>query len=114
NYAVRSGRYAAEAALEAKASGRTGAPSLAGYGQRLEASGLLADFREFEGLDRVKWNPRFYTVYPRLATELLHRRLRADGEPKPNLVALVDRLRREEQLPIRALLSDGWDGLREL
>lgn len=114
NYAVRSGLYAAEAALEAKAAGRTGPAAFTGYGQRLEQSGLLADFREFEGLDRVKWNPRFYSVYPRLATELLHRRLQADGAPKPNLLALVDRLRREQQLPIRTLLSDGVDGLREL
>jgi electron transfer flavoprotein-quinone oxidoreductase len=114
NYAVRSGLCAAETALERRSAGRTGPDSLAGYDARLERSGLLGDFREFEGLDRVKWNPRFYSVYPRLATELLHRRLLADGGPKPNLLALVDRLRREQQLPLRELVSDALDGLREL
>ncbi|MCI4335243.1 MAG: FAD-dependent oxidoreductase [Thermoplasmata archaeon] len=114
NYAIRSGLLAAETALECRTGGRYDARALSAYDRRLESMGVLADFREFEGLDRVKWNPRFYSVYPRLATQLFHQRLVADGGPKPNLLALLARLRRSEGLPIRAILSDGLDAAQEL
>ncbi|MGI0131752.1 MAG: FAD-dependent oxidoreductase [Thermoplasmata archaeon] len=70
NYAIRSGLEAAETADEALGRGDEGARTLGGYERRLESTGLLHDFRDFEGLDRVKWNPRFYTAYPRFAAEL--------------------------------------------
>ncbi len=114
NYAVRSGLLAAETALEAKSAGDGSARTLSRYTDRLESSGILPDFREFEGMDRVKWNPRFYTAYPRFAAELL-RGMMADpsGRKRP-----ARRLLREAQkaagLGTRSLLSDGLDLLRHL
>jgi electron transfer flavoprotein-quinone oxidoreductase len=114
NYALRTGILAAETALEARAAKATGAGALAAYDRRLESTGILADFRDFEGLDRVKWNPRFYSIYPRLGTELLHRRLAAEGGPKPNLLALLNRIRKEEGLKLSELARDGFDAFQEL
>jgi electron transfer flavoprotein-quinone oxidoreductase len=82
NYAVRTGLLAAETVLEAKSGHDPSAKTLAGYTRRLESSGVLADFREFEGLDRVKWNPRFYREYPELAYGVLHDLMTESGAPK--------------------------------
>ncbi|HXQ94680.1 MAG TPA: FAD-dependent oxidoreductase [Thermoplasmata archaeon] len=86
NYAVRTGLLAAETALEAKSAGGGPAASLAGYERRLRSSGVIADFRDFEGLDRVKWNPRFYQEYPELAYALLHDMMTETGSPKEHAI----------------------------
>ncbi len=109
NYAIRSGIAAAETALAAKAAGDASASRLAEYARRLEASGILADFRDFEGLDRVKWNRRFYTAYPRFATELFRAMMAEGGGRKERLRHLVRRAQRAAGLPTTALVRDGID-----
>lgn len=85
NYAIRSGLEAAETALVSKATGDPSATRLAEYDRRLEATGILHDFRDFEKMDRVKWNPRFYGAHPKLAIELFHAMLSESGGPKRHL-----------------------------
>jgi electron transfer flavoprotein-quinone oxidoreductase len=89
NYAVRTGLLAAETALESKSAHDASAARLAAYDRRLESGGILADFRDFEGLDRVKWNPRFYREYPELAYRLLHEMMTETGAPKSHARSLA-------------------------
>ncbi|HUI38074.1 MAG TPA: hypothetical protein VLY85_00420, partial [Thermoplasmata archaeon] len=113
NYAVRSGIEAAEAALEARQQGRTTASRLSGYDARLEASGILSDFREFAGLDRVKWNPRIYSAYPELATEMFRRLVVDSNRPKQHFRRTLFEVLRKSGVPPWALALDGislfWD-----
>ena len=113
NYAIRSGIEAAETALSARAAHDPSAARLAEYDRRLETTGLLPDFRDFAGLDRVKWNARFYSVYPRFATELMHELMSESGRKRP-----VRRLLRAAQkaagLSTATALKDGFDVGRSL
>jgi electron transfer flavoprotein-quinone oxidoreductase len=114
NYAIRSGILAADAALAAKAAGDASAARLAEYDRRLEASGVLADFRDFERLDRVKWNPRIYTVYPRFATELLHAVMSESGGPKQPVRRLLRSAQRAAGVKSLTLVRDGIEILRDM
>jgi electron transfer flavoprotein-quinone oxidoreductase len=112
NYAVRSGLMAAETALASRSAADPSATRLAEYDRRLESGGVLHDFREFQGMDRVKWNPRFYSTYPALATGLLHRLLDSPDGPRPSLVRLLREAQRESGATTLEILEDGVDMAR--
>jgi electron transfer flavoprotein-quinone oxidoreductase len=114
NYAIRTGLLAAETALEARSHGAEAGRHLEGYPARLEATGVLGDFRDFEELDRVKWNPGVYTAYPRFAAALFHGMMTETGRPKEPLRRLLRRAQRESGIPLRTLARDGFDVLRYL
>jgi electron transfer flavoprotein-quinone oxidoreductase len=114
NYAVRTGLEAAETALGARARHDPSAASLAEYDRRLETTGVLADFRGFEGLDRVKWNPRIYTFYPKFATELFRRVLGSADRPKEKMWRAMRAAQRAAGLGTTHLLRDGLDLAREM
>ncbi len=109
NYAVRSGILAAETALEASRTPGTGAARLAGYVARLESTGILPDFRDFAGMDRIKWNPTMYTRYPKFAAELFHGMMTETGRPKEPLRKTLRRAQRAAGLSRTALLREGLD-----
>ncbi len=113
NYAVRSGLEAAETALAARAAGGSGAQRLAEYDRRLESTGILGDFRDFAGLDRVKWNPRIYTFYPKFATELFHAMMDG-GARKEHLWRTLRKAQRAVGLGATTLLRDGIELAWEL
>ncbi|MCI4368144.1 MAG: FAD-dependent oxidoreductase [Thermoplasmata archaeon] len=109
NYAVRTGLEAAEAAIAARSRNDFSGKSLGEYDTRLEKTGVLHDFREFEGLDRVKWNPRFYGGYPAMAGELMQRLLTApEGEREP-IYRLLESARRSAGLRAIELVKDSVD-----
>ncbi|MGA9840229.1 MAG: FAD-dependent oxidoreductase [Thermoplasmata archaeon] len=114
NYAVRTGLEAAETALAAKKAGRFGADQLAEYDRRLAATHVLSDFRDFERMDRVKWNPRFYSVYPRFAGELFRAMFTERGGPKQPVRKLLRRAQKAAGLPTSTLVKDGVDLYRDL
>lgn len=114
NYAVRSGIEAAETALDSRTTHDASASRLAEYDRRLEARGILGDFRDFASMDRVKWNPRFYTAYPRFATELFRGLLGEHGEPKQHVRRLVRRARRAAGIATTTLVRDGVELVRDL
>ncbi len=114
NYAVRSGIAAAETALEARLSKEASSARLAAYDRRLERSGILADFRDFERMDEVKWNPRYYTAYPKFATDLLHAMMTETGAPKQPLRRLVRKAQKAAGLSTLQLVRDGIDVVRDV
>lgn len=109
NYAVRTGLLAADTAIEAAKLGAGGSGRLAGYPARLESSGVIADFRDFADMDRIKWNAHFYTRYPRFAAELFHGMMTEEGRPKEPLRATVRRAQRAAGLSTLTLLKEGLD-----
>ena len=114
NYAVRTGIAAAETALAAKKAGAYDAAALAEYDRRLAAAHVLADFRDFARMDRVKWNPRFYTAYPNFAAELFRAMFNDEGRAKEPVRRLVEKARRAAGLSRTTLARDGIDVLRDL
>jgi len=107
NYAIRSGLEAAETALAARSAGNFSSAQLAEYDRRLEATGIIADFRDFARLDRVKWNPRIYSVYPRFATELLRSMMADAGSPKRSARKVLLAVQKAAGIKTTTLLRDG-------
>ncbi len=114
NYAIRSGILAADTALEAVRAKDSSAARLAGYDRRLEDSGILADFRDFERLDDVKWNPRIYTAYPKFATELFHAMMTETGARKQPVRRLLKAARKAARLSTTRLARDGLNIYRRV
>jgi electron transfer flavoprotein-quinone oxidoreductase len=114
NYAVRTGLLAAETALESNAAGDASGARLAAYDRRLASAGVIADFRDFEGLDRVKWNPRFYREYPELAFRLLHDLMTETGAPKEPARRTAWKAFRRSKLGWMTAAKDGLDLGRNL
>jgi electron transfer flavoprotein-quinone oxidoreductase len=114
NYAIRTGLFAAEVALDAKSSGDASAAQLARYTSKLEESGVLADFRDFQRLDRVKWNPRFYSAYPKFVAELFHSMMSDSGGPKVPARRLLRAAQKAAGISTTTLLKDGLELARDL
>lgn len=112
NYAVRTGLLAAETALEARTAHDGSAARLQAYDRRLTTTGVLADFRDFAKMDRVKWNPRFYERYPTLAMALFRRMMTETGAPKVPIRKLLDQSRREAGLSRWRMARDAYDVYR--
>jgi electron transfer flavoprotein-quinone oxidoreductase len=114
NYAIRTGLEAAETALAARAAHDASAARLAEYDRRLASTGILGDFRDFARIDRVKWNPRFYTAYPRFATELFRSLMGQSTGPKRSVRRLLREAQKAAGVPTRTLLGDGVEAFRDL
>ena len=112
NYALRTGIEAAETALSARKAGDSSAARLSEYDRRLEASGILADFRDFASLDRVKWNPRIYTEYPEVLVALFHALVSEEGQPKRHIRQILWAARKQAKLPCLTLAKDASELLR--
>ncbi len=83
NYAMASGKMAAETALEAYARGDFSAAGLSGYRRRLEDSFVLQDmehYRDWPGF--VAANPQVFRSWPGALTELAETLLRVGGGPR--------------------------------
>ncbi len=114
NYAVRTGIEAAETALAARAAHDASAARLAEYHRRLISRGVIADFRDFATMDRVKWNPRFYTAYPKFAAELFRGLLGDADRPKRRVRTILREAQKAAGVPTTALLKDGVAMFRDL
>lgn len=114
NYAIRTGLEAAETALAAKKAGGSGAAQLSEYPRRLAATSVIADFRDFARMDRVKWNPRMYSAYPQFAAELFRGMFEERGGPKQPVRKLLRKAQRAAGIPSSTLAKDGVDLYRNL
>ncbi len=114
NYAVRTGLEAAETALSARSAHDASSSRLEEYDRRLAERGVIADFRDFASMDRVKWNPRFYTAYPKFATELFRGLLAEADGPKQPVRRLVRKAQRAAGIGATTALRDAVDLVRDL
>lgn len=104
DYAIMSGIAAAETVVEALAAGDTGATGLAGYRTRLE-SGLLRDFKATKnGHSWMSGNPDLFTVYPKLAVDLMSELYHVGDEPLRPVSSTLWRAARQVR-PVRTARS---------
>ena len=110
NYAIRSGRLAAETALEAIRAKDAGATQLGKYRRKLERAGVFAEFsRNNSGLEKFLWSARLHQSYPHVLTEIMHRIMTENGLPKKSLVQTLREVRRATKTSRRALANDALD-----
>ena len=86
DFAVASGRMAAEAAVEAIDAGDASAAGLSGYARRMEDSFVIKDLKTFRKWPHVmeEWDAMF-NDYPTMAAEVFNAMFSVDGRPQEPL-----------------------------
>ena len=86
DFAVASGRMAAEAACEAIDAGDTSAAGLASYKTKLEDSFVIKDLQTFQAWPATMehWD-RMFTEYPTMVREVFNGLFAVDGKPQQHL-----------------------------
>lgn len=113
NFAMASGIYAGEAALEALAAGVTSADGLAGYRRRLEATFVLRDHRKLRRAPELVLSDRVQHLVPQMTANIVERMFRVDNPaPKPGLRRIVTEERKRAGLRYRDLVRDAMTAIR--
>lgn len=101
-YALASGYYAAQAVLKAREAGQYTANQLSVYELLLKDSFVMKDFQNFKDAPTALDNPRFFTVYPEMATTMMSELYAVDDGPKERIYPTI-----KKHLTIREM----WDML---
>lgn len=113
NFAMASGMYAGEAAVEAIAAGNTTLEGLAGYRRRLEDTFVLKDHRKLQRAPELMLSDRLQFAVPQLATSVVERMFRVENPlPKPGLRRIMREEMKAAGLRKRDVLRDAWAALR--
>lgn len=113
NFAMGSGRYAGQTAVEAIGNGDVTQRGLGGYALRLSDTFVLRDHRKLRRAPELVLGDRVQHVYPAMMTGIAERMFRVDNpSPKPGLRRIVREERKRAGVPLRGLLRDGHDAFR--
>ena len=113
NFAMASGMYAGEAAVEALTAGDTSAIGLAGYERRLDDTFVLRDHRKLRRAPSLVLSDRVQHLYPGMIANTVERMFRVDNPaPKPGLRRILNEERKRAGVKLKDLARDARDGLR--
>ena len=113
NFAMASGMYAGQAAVEAIGRGDTSLAGLAGYERRLADTFVLKDHRKLRRAPKLVLSDRVQHLYPQFVANVVEGMFRVENPaPKPGLRRIVMRERKAAGLRIRDLAKDAIDGAR--
>jgi electron transfer flavoprotein-quinone oxidoreductase len=114
NLAMTSGRYAAEAILEAFQKGDFSRNGLQGYVSRLQDSYILKDLKKYRRFGKfLHTHPELFTTLPRLASLAAREMLTVNGVPKKEKQKAIWREVRT-QVSLVSFLRLLWDGWRSI
>jgi electron transfer flavoprotein-quinone oxidoreductase len=113
NFAMASGMYAAEAAVEAVRSGDVSEHGLRGYQRRLSDTFVLKDHRKLRRAPELVLSDRVQHLYPGMIANVAERMFHVDNpNPKPGVRRILAQERKKAGVRRRDLLRDGWTGFR--
>ena len=113
NYAIGSGKCAADAVHEAIAKGNFSKAGLASYKDRLEATFVLRNHRKTRKAAHLLLSDRLQNRYPQIACDLLEQLYTVeDPLPKRGALTIGRALWKGSGLRIRHALRDGRDALK--
>lgn len=113
NFAMGSGRYAGQAAVEAIRAGDVSQRGLAGYARRLSDTFVLRDHRRLRRAPELVLSDRVQHVYPTMITGIAERMFHVDNPaPKPGLRRILHEERKRAGVNLRSLFRDGREALR--
>ena len=113
NFAMASGMYAGQAAVEAVQANDTSAVGLAGYQRRLSDTFVLKDHRKLRRAPALVLSDRVQHLYPGMVANVVERMFRVDNpNPKPGVRRIFNQERKRAGVRRRDLLRDGWTGFR--
>jgi electron transfer flavoprotein-quinone oxidoreductase len=113
NFAMASGMYAGQTAVEAIADGDVSQRGLSGYARRLSDTFVLRDHRKLRRAPELVLSDRVQHMYPTMVTGIAERMFRIDNPAaKPGLRRIVREERKRAGVKRRNLLSDTRDAFR--
>ena len=113
NFAMASGMYAGQTAIEAISSGDVSQRGLGGYARRLGDTFVLRDHRKLRRAPQLVLSDRVQHLYPSMVTGIAERLFRVDNPAaKPGLRRIVREERKRTGVHLRGLLRDGHDAYR--
>ena len=113
NFAMASGIYAGETAVEALAAGDPSRAGLAGYERRLAATFVLRDHRKLRRAPKLVLSDRVQHLYPQLVANAVEAMFRVDNpRPKPGLRRILAAERKKAGVRRRDLVRDAVAGWR--
>ena len=113
NFAMGSGRYAGQTAVEAIAAGDVSQRGLGGYARRLSDTFVLRDHRKLRRAPELVLGDRVQNLYPAMITGIAERMFRVDNPlPKPGMRRIFREERKRTGVSLRGLLRDGHDAFR--
>lgn len=113
NFAMASGMYAGQTAIEAIGSGDVSQRGLGGYARRLGDTFVLRDHRKLRRAPQLVLSDRVQHLYPSMVTGIAERLFRVDNPAaKPGLRRIVREERKRTGVHLRGLLRDGHDAYR--
>jgi electron transfer flavoprotein-quinone oxidoreductase len=114
NMAMTSGRFAAEAVMEAFKKGDFTRRGLEGYQSRLEGSYIMKDMKKYRRFGPFRLHHHeLFTSLPALAAHGAREMLTVDGVPKKEKQGAIWRKIRREFSPLE-MLEILWDGMRSV
>ena len=105
DFAVYSGKLAAEAIIEAFNNGGPTAENLRAYEEKLRASFVYKELVKHSGIVKVMEDPTFFTKLPAIMTSLLAKLYEADYEEPTLIEALLDSFREQDMSLTRFLVK---------
>jgi electron transfer flavoprotein-quinone oxidoreductase len=114
NYAVVSGKLAADTVIEAKKRGDFSSTSLDAYQQKLEASYVMKDLRRFKDVEKATWNERLHHVYPDLLAGVMKDMVTEKSVPKSKAKEILKRNLKKNKLGMLSLVRDALSLGRKL
>ncbi len=103
DYAVYSGKLAAETIIEAHEKGGPSEENMAKYEEKVKKSFIYEELVRHRGIEDVMKDPLFFTKLPALATRVLEKLYEADYEEPTVFDSFIDSLK-EEDLSLTRLL----------
>jgi electron transfer flavoprotein-quinone oxidoreductase len=114
NLAMTSGRFAAEAMLEALEKGDFSRHGLQGYISRLQNSYIFKDLKKYKRFGQfLETHPELFTSLPEWASQAAREILTVNGVPKKEKQKVLWNQLRAKISPMR-LLRIFWDGWRSV
>ena len=107
DYAMESGRLAANAVIKAYEEGDRSAQTLSVYGKYLENSMLIKGIKKFRKIPSYLSNEKIYNVYPEILCRTFNRIYTVDEEPKRAYESMKDAIK--ERISLISLLKDIWN-----
>ncbi len=113
NLAMLSGRFAAQAVIEARERGDTSAASLSRYRELLDDSLVMKDIYKIRNTtDFAHARPHLFTYYPKLMADAAEEYLTVDGVSKKEKQKKIASI--FTSVPKSRLLNDAWGAFRSL
>jgi len=113
NFAMASGMYAGQTAIEAIGNGDVSQRGLGGYARRLSETFVLRDHRKLRRAPELVLSDRVQHLYPSMVTGIAERMFRVDNPAaKPGLRRIFREERKRSGVHLRGLLHDSRDAFR--